>query len=1005
MSYSAARVVEMEATSKLEAMLSRLKGVANIYSESSNGWGNITLELDKHTSIDIARFEVSTIIRQTWPELPRGVSYPSISVDHPDKESTGPFMSYSINSSATWKEMHSHVENVIKNRLRNIPGIYNVEVNGSTPMIWELEYDNKQLELLHLTVSDIQNAIQMYYKKSFLGLAKIDPVTGSKQWIRVMFKGSVKNDFDASSISVIDKNGSPISLNRLVKTTHKEELPVSYYRINGLNSTYINLSSSETANQLELSKKVKETMDEISRAQPRDYEINLVYDKTTYIKRELTKIGSRVALTVFTLLLLVLIIKRSFKYLLLIATSLVINFSIAGIFYYLLKLEIQLYSLAAITISLSLIIDNVIMMSDHVVNKHNRKIFLPILTSAITTIGALSLIFLQDDSFVLNLVDFVSVVIINIIVSLFVVAFYVPAYLECVQLTETRSTPLRSAKILSIRRTLKFTSAYKKVIHLLNKKKKLVFLLLILVFGIPVSLIPDKIENDTIYAKAYNRAFDHELYKDEIKSVINKLLGGTLRLFIENVPNKKTSISPDNIDVLKIIASMPNGTTITQTNEIVENMERFLNEFKEIKQFRTQILGPRQANITVVFTAECLENNFQYFVKNRVIDKALIIGGGSWSIYGVDNQFFSNDIRKIAGQNGVQLSGYNYDELYAWADTLSKNLLSHRRIERVSVNARFLDFPDEYEEYAFNLKKSGLANSKMSGVDFFGSLNPFYAKNIWAGSVTIDGRNENIILRSKQSDADLWSLKQDPNLFRDRIFRVDHVSDISRQQAPQEIVKMNQQYQLMLQFDFTGSNSQAEQVLKDEVDKLNEHLPIGYTAKKYNDGRMNIVITQKYLTIILLISIMFFTTVILFNSVWQSLAIVMFVPITYIGVFLTFYLFKLNFDQGGMASLFIVTGITVNACVYIIHEANNERYKNQRVSMFNAFIKAWSFKILPISLTFISTILGFVPFIILGDHEAFWFTLAAGTIGGLIMSIIAFFWFFPLFVVRIKSRQ
>ena len=57
---NSARIVEMEVTSKLEAMLARIKGIKNIYSTSGNGWGNITLELDKHTSIDVARFEAST---------------------------------------------------------------------------------------------------------------------------------------------------------------------------------------------------------------------------------------------------------------------------------------------------------------------------------------------------------------------------------------------------------------------------------------------------------------------------------------------------------------------------------------------------------------------------------------------------------------------------------------------------------------------------------------------------------------------------------------------------------------------------------------------------------------------------------------------------------------------------------------------------------------------------------------------------------------------------------
>ena len=58
---NSSRVIEMEVTSRLEAMLSRIKGVEEISSTSGNGWGRITIELDKHTDVDAARFEASTI--------------------------------------------------------------------------------------------------------------------------------------------------------------------------------------------------------------------------------------------------------------------------------------------------------------------------------------------------------------------------------------------------------------------------------------------------------------------------------------------------------------------------------------------------------------------------------------------------------------------------------------------------------------------------------------------------------------------------------------------------------------------------------------------------------------------------------------------------------------------------------------------------------------------------------------------------------------------------------
>ena len=85
-------------------------------------------------------------------------------------------------------------------------------------------------------------------------------------------------------------------------------------------------------------------MDEIRRLLPPGYEIHSSYDATKYIHAELNKIYLRSGLTVLILLLFVLLITRNVRYLFLITVSLTINLAIAVIFYYLLGLEIQLYS-------------------------------------------------------------------------------------------------------------------------------------------------------------------------------------------------------------------------------------------------------------------------------------------------------------------------------------------------------------------------------------------------------------------------------------------------------------------------------------------------------------------------------------------------------------------------------------------------------------------------------------------------------------------------------------
>lgn len=1008
---NSARVVEMEATSKLESMLARITGVKNIYSTSGNGWGNITLELDKHTPIDAARFEASTIVRQTWNDLPREVSYPYISVRRPDENASRPFMTFTVNSAATPGVIQKYAENNIKPRLNDIAGLYKIDVRGATPMEWQLTYDSDQLQALSVTVNDIREALSMHFTTDFLGMAETRGVNDTPSWMRIMLvSGDNNNAFDASAITVKNRDGALIRLDQLVKTAHTEKEPQSYYRINGLNSIYVSLTAEETANQLRLSNSVHQAIDEIRRSLPPGYEIHNSYDATEYIHAELNKIYLRSGLTVLILLLFVLLITRNVRYLFLITVSLTVNLAIAVIFYYLLGLEIQLYSLAGITISLSLIIDNTIIMTDHLMHRGNRNAFMPILAATMTTVGALSIIFFLDEKIRLNLQDFAAVVMINLTVSLAVALFFVPAMVEKIRLKKRKPMKrrglLRRLPFRPRRLTVYFNRFYGGMIRLFSRRKWIPFTAIVLLFGLPVFLLPDKIEKETPFAERYNKIFDNSTYKEKVKPIVNKALGGTLRLFTEKVFQGSYFTRSEEV-VLSITASMPNGTTLAQMNALVEKMERYLSGFSEIRQFQTDIPSARRASIRVFFTKDSERSGFPYQLKSSVITKALELGGGSWGVYGLQDQGFSNDVTEFAGSYRVKLYGYNYDELTAWTDTLKNRLLTYRRIKEVIINSNFSWYKDDYREFSFDLNRERLAAEGFLPGDLFASLQPIFAKDMWAGSLVIDGEREDIKLASRQSkDYDIWALQHVGHSLGNRMYKLDELAEITKEQAPQEVGKENQQYRLALQFDYIGANTQGGKVLEREVEALNKRLPMGYTAEREESGwGWNKKDNKQYWLIGLLIVIIFFTTSVLFNSIKQPLAVIFVIPVSFIGVFLTFYWFKLNFDQGGFASFILLSGITVNASIYILNEYNRVRKLRPRMAPLRAYLKAWNAKIIPIFLTVVSTMLGFVPFMVGTTKEAFWFPLAAGTIGGLAMSVVGIWVFLPLMVVGKRKKK
>lgn len=1122
---NSARIVEMEATSRLEAMLARIKGIKEIASTSGNGWGAITLELDKHTDPDAARFEASTIIRQTWPQLPDELTYPILEMSRPDDKEERPFMTYTLNAPASPAFIQRFAEEQIKPRLASLRGIYRIDISGATPMEWQLEYDSRQLSLLGITVEDIQKALFQYEQKEFLGLANLTSAEpGSGEWVRLALVPEPEAEgLDVSRITVKNQDGTLIRLDQLLRVTRQEEEPQSYYRINGLNSIYLSIRAEETANQLQLAGKVKEEMKHIHSILPAGYEIHTSYDATEFIREELNKIYIRTGLTVFILLLFVLLITRNVRYLFLIVVSLSVNLCIAVIFFYLLGLEMQLYSLAGITISLSLVIDNTIVMTDHIRNRHDRKAFLAILTATLTTIGALVIIFFLDEKIRLNLQDFAAVVIVNLGVSLAVALWLVPALIDKMGLEYKRpkkrrfqATPLRArrgnlsnpepafplsrrnlppqeqgfagqpeeidsplppssdADLLrgsagdapvcrsacstrpqpgpsarsAVRRFARrfpvyFSRYYDAQIRFLCRWKKTACLLLLLAFGLPVFLLPEKIdpaeknekttgtaENapaalygnrrasrqesafqrkrkalDSLFIVAYNRLAANDTYKETVKPILDKALGGTLRLFVQKV-YQGSYFTRNDETVLSVGATLPNGATLSQMNRLIGRMETFLSTCPGIRQFQTQIYNARQAGIYIYFTRESQRSGYPYTLKSQIIGKALELGGGSWNVWGLQDQGFNNDVRENAGSFHIEMYGYNYDELYEWAERLKAELLAYRRIKEVSINSEFSWWKEDYQEFYFRLAKARMAQEDLHPETLFASLAPVFGKDLYSGSIVMRGETEKLKLTSRQSrEYDLWSMQYQPwQTASGQTYKLADVASVEKDQVPQQVAKINQQYRLCLQYEYIGAHTQGTKIQERVLKAFNRLLPMGYTAKaSVYDWSWTRQDSGQYALLLLIIAIIFFTTSILFNSLRQPLAVIFVIPISYIGVFLTFYVFKLNFDQGGFASFVLLCGITVNASIYILNEYNRLRDRFPRLSARRAYLKAWNAKITPIFLTVISTILGFIPFMLGPDKEAFWFPLAAGTIGGLILSIAGIFFYLPVFTVNRAS--
>ena len=453
---------------------------------------------------------------------------------------------------------------------------------------------------------------------------------------------------------------------------------------------------------------------------------------------------------------------------------------------------------------------------------------------------------------------------------------------------------------------------------------------------------------------------------------------------------------------LYVRAYMPPGATIVQMNQSMEALEQYLSGFKEIDRFQTNVNNAQNASISITFKKEHEFGYFPHQLKSQLITWSINSGAADWTVSGV-GEGFSNRMYETTGSYRIQLYGYNFDQLYDYAENIRNELIQNPRIKEVNIMSRYTWQKNINREFTLTPDVERLAMSGISLPAYFSMVRNAAGNEQTAYGTVLDGTYQNIKYRARQlAETDRWTLYNNLLQSGDAYLKLSSTGEMIKDVEQMEVCKENQQYTMVVCYDYVGSARFGGRLHERIVKETNEILPLGYRAEAAGEGNWWQKEKKQYWLILLILAVMYVLCAILFESLWQPLAVISVVPFGFIGLFLTFYLFHLNFDPGGFAALVLLCALTVNAAIYIINDYNN--LKTSPCSSRRKYMQALHGKMTPVMLTILSTILGLIPFVA-GEHrEPFWFALAAGTMGGLLFSLVGILFYLPMFFFRQKRK-
>jgi len=971
-----AEIIEQEVTANMEASLSRIQGIRGITSLTSHSQGQIQIFFDSRVDQEAMQMEIRAQIRSLLPHLPEGIGYPRITSLGKGEQRPSPAMILTVSAEVDRDELYFQSRDLLLPLIRQVDGVEEAYLSGHHPREWEAIFDPDQLSLQGMSPQEWSISLQNTLFRRFL----------SDTWLLDGRKAT-----------------KDLAFPPLQRSRYDEE---KIFRINGQEALALVIYAEEGSNQLHLSRKLSQVLYRENTAAKDQLEVKVAYDSSRFVHKELKKIGGRSTWVLLLLLGFTWLISRSPAYLFITVFSLAINLGIASLFYYLLKLDLHLNSLAALALSLGLIIDSCLIAIEDIRQKGRLEAFPALLAAGLSTILPLSLVFFLKEDLRLQLIDFAKVMGVNILISLVVGGLLIPSLMKW-----TKIKPRRSPHFFSSLGRLNsfFKKNYLAYLRRFSRHAWLGGLLLLWAFGLPFFMIPKKVElqkadEDILWKSAlenvYEKSLGSKYFQEEIKPFLQKYLGGSLGLFAKDVISAAEFRTFKPL-ILEVRIQMPPGTKRGGINEIFLDLEHFLLQFDEIREFQSEITNSQDALLRIFFTKEAEKSDFPYALLAAIRRQALRVGGADWMIAGV-GLGFSNAVNSDRKNTSICLKGYNYSRLMGLAEELKAEIEDLPRVEKAYINGKIRSDYRPHPAYLLLPDWEKMAIWEVEPEELYKGLATYTYSRVYLGNRTGRGGQEDIFLSNLSSSRrDLWQCLNYPiRTEKGKFLKLGECVEVREIEGGRVISRKNQEYSLFVEFDFLGPVPLKGRVLEAVLKSFGENLPLGYRVERGDIGKGQILKqAEPYLYIFLVFLLMYLLAAAMLEDLRLSLWAVSVIPMSFVGLFLTFYLGKFPFDQGGYAAMLLLSGIGINAAFFLIYEYRNQLRVCPNNPRLYAFHKAFSLRIKPILFTLFSTMLGFLPFL-WEEATPFWYSLAVGSVGGLFSSLLGLVLILPLFLIR-----
>ena len=948
--------VEREVTKRIEEAINPVRGVKRIESSSVEGSSMIFVEFELNTDIDRAQNDVRSKIEEIKRLLPDDAEAPVVSQFDPN---SAPIVTLAL-SGQGWstRDLTQLATETIKRRIENVNGVGNVEVVGGLEREIHIALIPAQLEALDVTPEMVVGALRRDNMDAPSG--RVQRGAG-EQSVRV--RGRIRDPREFAQVVVATRNGTPVRLGQVARVEDTQEEERSYAAVSGERAVGIEVRRVSKANVVKVADGVAAAVQRLEHELPRGVALRVVRDESRWTRSSLEDVGLALVLGALLTTLIVFLFLNSWRSTVITGLTLPVSVISAFIAVYAFGFTLNTMTLMALSLAIGILIDDAIVVRENIVRHVERgedhylaarrgtsEIGFAVLATSLSIIAVFVPVAFMGGIVGKFFFQFGITVAFAVSVSLFVSFTLDPMLSSLWYDPQSEGHAERGP----IGRTLqRFNNGFHAIGHR--------------------------------YRSLIAWALDHRLATMGIASAafaaaIGLMWAGVVGgQFMPKSDEERTAVQFET----------PVGSSLEYTRSRGEDIDRALRARPEVAYTYLSVGGDAQHNV----------NKGQIYVKlTPKGDRRLS-----------QQQFETAMRRQFRALRGVtayvQAPGMGGGQLPIQINVRGTDLarlqeISDRALSLARTVPGAVEMKSSLEgrrpEFVVDVDRDLAANLGLSIGGVASSLRTVLAGTDATTYEDEQGLEHDVVVRVadeyRASAADLARVPVatgtvDPRSMAPRLVPLGQIARIGPGLAPGEIKRQNLQRLARVEGNYEELPlTQVMRGIHSQLDTL--RLPPGYRIE-YGGEAQDFAETVGYILESLTLAVIFVYIILAsqFGSFLQPLAIMLSLPLSFVGVILGLMVSRDTFNIMSMIGIIMLMGLVTKNAILLIDFANQARGRGQ--DRRSALVDAGELRLRPIVMTTLAMIFGMLPTALaLGDGGEFRAPMARAVIGGLITSTL-----------------